>query len=86
MRIANIPKQGPVVQPSAYWGADPLWDTSADNHNSMFDAKGRVWLSARVRGPDNPAFCKAGSTHPSAQAFPVANSGRQITMLDPKTR
>ena len=29
----------------------------------MIDRKGRVWLSAAVRGPANPDFCKAGSDH-----------------------
>ena len=48
--------------------------------------KGRVWFAARFRGADNPAFCKKGSDHPSAKAFPVERTNRQITMLDPKTQ
>ena len=44
-----------------------IWDTRVNNHNSMFDKKGRVWLAASVRGTDNPAFCKQGSDHPSAK-------------------
>jgi hypothetical protein len=73
------------LQPSAYWGDPPLWDTRANNHNAMFDDKGRLWLAATVRGFDNPAFCKKGSDHPSAKAFPLERSARQIAMLDPKT-
>src|SRR5665213_4061361 len=73
------------LQPSAYWGDRKLWDTRANNHNSMFDEKGRLWLSATVRGMDNPAFCKQGSDHPSAKAFPLEKSARQVAMLDPKT-
>jgi hypothetical protein len=73
------------LQPSAYWGDTQLWDTRANNHNSMFDDKGRLWLAATVRGMDNPAFCKKGSDHPSARAFPLERSPRQIAMLDPKT-
>jgi len=73
------------LQPSAYWGDTPLWDTRANSHNAMFDDKGRVWLAATVRGMDNPAFCKKGSDHPSAKAFPLERSPRQIGMLDPKT-
>src|SRR5712672_3733677 len=73
------------LQTSAYWGEQKLWDTRANNHNSMFDEKGRLWLSATVRGLDNPAFCKKGSDHPSAKAFPLDKSGRQVAMLDPKT-
>jgi len=73
------------IQPSAYWGDEKLWDTRANNHNSMFDKQGRLWLAATVRGMDNPAFCKKGSDHPSAKAFPLERSPRQIAVLDPKT-
>ena len=55
----------------AYWGDEKIWDTRANNHNAMFDKKGRVWLAATVRGRDNPAFCKKGSDHPSAKAVPA---------------
>src|SRR3974377_2231384 len=51
----------------------------------MIDGKGRMWLAASVRGPKNPAFCQKGSDHPSAKAFPVGQSNRQLAMLDPKT-
>jgi len=73
------------MQPSAYWGDEVLWDTRANNHNSMFDKQGRLWLAATVRGMDNPAFCKKGSEHPSAKVFPLERSPRQVAMLDPKT-
>jgi hypothetical protein len=73
------------LQPSAYWGDEKLWDTRANNHNAMFDDKGRVWIAATVRGMDNPAFCMKGSDHPSAKAFPLDKSPRQVAMLDPKT-
>jgi hypothetical protein len=73
------------LQPSPYWADEKLWDTRANNHNSMFDKQGRVWLAASVRGRDNPAWCKKGSEHPSAKAFPLEQSSRQVAMLDPKT-
>src|SRR6202166_10822 len=73
------------LEPSAYWGEQKLWDTQANNHNSMIDEKGRLWLSATVRGIENPAFCKQGSDHPSAKVFPLEKSARQVAMLDPKT-
>ena len=63
-----------------------LWDTKANQHNAMFDDKGRVWLAATVRGMDNPAWCKKGSEHPSAKVFPIDRSPRQVAMLDPKTK
>jgi hypothetical protein len=70
---------------SPYYGGEKLWDTRANNHNAMFDKKGRVWMAANVRGMDNPDFCKKGSEHPSAKLFPLDKSPRQVTMLDPKT-
>jgi len=75
-----------AMQPSPYWGPDRIWDTRANNHNSMLDAQGRVWLAASVRGPDNPAFCKAGSDHPSAKAFPMDRAVRHLAVFDPKTK
>jgi hypothetical protein len=73
------------LQPSAYWGNEKVWDTRANNHNSMFDKQGRLWLAANVRGMNNPDFCKKGSDHPSAKVFPLTQSARQLTLLDPKT-
>src|SRR5438552_2627105 len=73
------------LQPSPYWGDEKLWDTRANNHNSMFDKQGRVWMAANVRGRDNPAFCRKGSNHPSAKVFPLDQSSRQVAVLDPKT-
>ena len=73
------------LEPSAYWGKRHLWDTRANNHNSMFDEQGRLWLSASVRGQENPAFCKKGSDNQYAKVFPLEKSQRQIAVLDPKT-
>jgi len=73
------------LAPSAYWDDEKIWDTRANNHNAMFDKRGRVWIAANVRGPDNPAFCKKGSDHASAKVFPIERAGRQAAMLDPKT-
>jgi hypothetical protein len=73
------------TMPSAYWGDEKIWSQRGNNHNGMFDKQGRVWFAAAVRGNDNPAFCKQGSEHPSAKVFPLAQSGRQAALLDPKT-
>ena len=71
------------MQPSAYWGPNPIWDAQTSNHNPMMDEKGRPWFAARVRHPSNPDFCKQGSSHPSAKVFPIAESGRHLSMYDP---
>ncbi|MBP7777454.1 MAG: carboxypeptidase regulatory-like domain-containing protein [Acidobacteria bacterium] len=74
-----------ALQPSAYWGEEAIWDTRVNNHNSMFDGRGRLWLAAAVRGPENPAFCREGSDHPSAKLFPLTRAARHLSMLDPRT-
>jgi streptogramin lyase len=73
------------LEPSAYWGNKKLWDTRANMHNAMFDEKGRVWMAATVRGQDNPAWCKKGSSNEYAKVFPIEKSTRQVAVLDPKT-
>jgi hypothetical protein len=73
------------LQPSPYWGDELIWTSRANNHNGMFDRDGRVWFTAAIRGPNNPSFCKKGSDHPSAKAFPIERTNRHLAMLDPKT-
>jgi hypothetical protein len=73
------------VAPSPYWGTELVWDTKTNNHNGMIDRQGRAWFAARGRNRDNPDFCKAGSSHPSAKAFPVPGNNRQVSMIDLKT-
>jgi hypothetical protein len=88
VRDPNTPPAAPpqVAGPSPYWGTEPIWTSKANVHNPMFDEKGRVWITSRVRPPPNPDFCKAGSSHPSAKLFPLNNSGRQVAVYDPKTK
>ena len=71
--------------PSAYWGEEVIWDTRANNHNSMFGGDGRLWLAATVRAPENPAFCREGSEHPSAMLFPLERANRQLAVFNPAT-
>ena len=93
VRDANLPEAlGPghaasdkLMQPSPYWGSEKIWDTKANNHNGMFDKKGRVWFAARFRDAKNPDFCRKGSDQASAKRFPIERTNRQITMFDPKT-
>jgi hypothetical protein len=70
---------------SAYWGVTPIWDSQTSMHNPMFDERERVWFTARVRAPENPAFCRKGSSHPSAKVFPIDRANRHLSMYDPKT-
>jgi streptogramin lyase len=88
LRDPNIPPSSPqkVMGHSPYWGTEPIWNSKANVHNPMFDETGRVWITSKVRGPNNPDFCKAGSSHPSARLFPINDSGRHLAMYDPKTK
>ena len=88
VRDPNTPRAAPaqVAVPSPYWGTEAIWTSRANVHNPMLDEKGRVWITSRVRPPDNPAFCKAGSSHPSARLFPLNASGRHLAVYDPKTK
>ena len=88
MPVSLGPGHAGAVKPTAdspYWGSEVLWDTRANNHNSMFDKQGRIWLAATVRGMDNPDWCKKGSDNQYAKVLPLDKSPRQVAMLDPKT-
>jgi hypothetical protein len=78
-------KDDPVKAPSPYWGDEAIWDSKTNIHNPMLDHKGRVWLTARIRGPNNPDFCRAGSDHASARLYPTERATRHLAVLDPKT-
>jgi len=69
----------------AVLGATPIWDSHTTTHNPMFDERGRVWYTARLRPPQNPDFCRNGSTHPSAQVFPLERANRHLSMYDPQS-
>jgi streptogramin lyase len=88
LRDSSAPPAAPaqVAAPSPYWGTEAIWTSRANAHNPMLDEQGRVWITSRVRPPDNPAFCKEGSTHPSARLFPLNTSGRHVAVYDPKTK
>src|SRR5712691_920130 len=71
---------------SPYWGDEAIWASQTTVHSFSMDKQGRVWAAARVRKPETPAWCRAGSNHPSAKAFPINQSGRGLEMYDPKTK
>jgi hypothetical protein len=87
VRDPNTPPTNPKMPaPSPYWGEEVIWTSKNNVHNPMLDHRGRVWLTSAVRPSANPDFCKEGSTHPSAQQFPIANAGRHLAMYDPQTK
>ena len=86
-RDPNTPRAaGASLQPSPYWGNEAIWTSRMDIHNPMIDGQGRVWMTARIRPPANPDYCKQGSSHPSAKLFPIDSAVRQAAVYDPRTK
>jgi len=75
----------PIGAASAYWGEERIWDSKANAHNPMLDQDGRVWYTARIRGPDNPDYCREDSDHPSAKLTPTTRAGRHLSVYEPET-
>ena len=86
VRDPNTPAPEKPREASPYWGDESIWTSQANMHNPMFDEKGRVWFTSVIRPPDNPAYCREGSSLPSAKLFPVNRSGRQLAFYDPKSK
>jgi len=74
-----------VLEPSPYWGKEPVAISHATAHSLMMDAKGRIWTAAATRPRENPDYCKKGSSLESAMVLPLNNSSRQTNFYDPKT-
>jgi hypothetical protein len=86
VRDTMTPRPNPAMaRPSVAFGDSAPWTSRNNVHNPMFDERGRVWITSTIRPSDNPAVCKAGSSHPSAKLYPLPRSGRQLAMYDPKT-
>ena len=74
-----------LLEPSPYWGNEPVAISHATAHSLMMDSKGRIWTAAATRPRENPDYCKKGSSLESAMVLPLANSSRQTNFYDPKT-
>jgi hypothetical protein len=73
------------------WGDEDVRPAVMRLHNMMMDEHGRYWTTAKIRRSDNqPAFCKPGSSHPSAQFFPLERTlgeiPLQVQFYDPQTK
>jgi hypothetical protein len=87
VRDPNTPAASPKMPfPSPYYGSEVIWTSKNNVHNPMYDERGRMWVTSAIRPPENPAYCKAGSSHPSAKLFPIERAGRHLAMYDPKTQ
>ena len=74
------------MQPSPYWGNEQIWTSKANNHNGMFDRKGRVWFAAAVPRSEQSCFLQERLGPSFGQSrFRLERTNRQLSMLDPKT-
>lgn len=85
--LGNLGAAAQVLLPSPYWGEEIIWRNNVAPHNPMVDSKGRVWMSANIRNPQNqPGYC-SGSTNRFAAYFPLPRGGGyQLAVYDPKTK
>src|SRR2546428_8517725 len=87
----KVPSSAPPIDTNApaspFWGDEKIWQRSDDPRSVTMDSHGRVWVTARIRAPQQqPAFCKDGSINKFAKYFPIPGpSARQIEEYDPKT-
>ena len=87
---AEVPSRFPTPnRPSLWWGEQHLWGNPpynpADPHNPMMDARGRVWITSKIRPNADPAWC-SDSANRFAAWFPLRASARQASFYDPKTK
>jgi hypothetical protein len=85
----KVPSRFPAPnRPSLHWGNEHLWANPpydpADPHNPMFDSKGRVWMTSKIRSNADPSWCNE-VTNKFAEWFPLRSSARQASYYDPKT-
>lgn len=75
-----------LLAPWRYWGDQIMWNGRTSPHTSVIDRQGRLWTASAIRPPQNPDFCREGSSLPSAKVFPMSRSGRQVSLYDPKSK
>jgi hypothetical protein len=88
VRDPNTPYSEPrgMLEPSAYWGKEPIFSSKANAHSLVMDGQGRVWVASAIRPPTDPDYCGQGSKLPSAMLFPLKTSNRQASFYDPRTK
>jgi len=87
----KIPSNGPVLDAntprSPVWADEKIWKRQSDPRSVAMDAKGRVFVTARIRDPkQQPAYC-TDSTNKFAKYFTMAGpNARQVQLYDPKSK
>jgi hypothetical protein len=74
------------TKPSFFWGNEHLWNNPpydpADPHNAMLANDGKVWMTTKIRGNTNAAWCSDGKSEYS-KWYPSTGSGRQAGYYNP---
>ena len=76
----------PPAASSVYWNDEAIWNSQSLSHSFAMDKQGRVWVAARIRPSQTAAYCRAGSSNPSAKQVPIDQSNREMQLWDPKTK
>ena len=84
-----IPSNAPPIltdtPTSPYYGDDPIWARRSDPRSVAMDGEGRVWLTGRVRAPDEqPDFC-TDSENAFGDYFPLEVARGQVFLYDPES-
>ena len=88
----KVPSSAPTLDAdtpaSPVWGTEKIWQRSSDPRSVVMDKHGRVWVTARIRAPQQqPAFCKDPALSRFAKYFPLPGpSARQVELYDPATK
>ena len=83
----KVPSRFPAPnRPSLHWGNEHLWANPpynpADPHNPMLDSKGRVWMTSKIRGNQDPAWCSDAdaTSSPTGSRCAAAAARRRSTI------
>jgi hypothetical protein len=75
-----------MILPSPFYGSALTWTGVIGAHNPMMDQTGRVWITATLRNPPNPDWCKDGADNAYAKYFPMATAAKHLSIYDPETK
>ena len=73
----GTPGQPAPLQPSPIWGNESIWDSHTTVHNPMFDERGRLWYTSRIRARRRSGLLQRlihylGATHSAGALGPPA--------------
>jgi hypothetical protein len=73
-----------ILQPSAYWGEENIWDSKANNTTRCSIGRAAVAGGDRAQAGQS-GLLQEGLEASFAVEFPLNSTNRRVTMYDPKT-